>query len=389
MVLFNFMKRRVIIFIFAALAVFLLPGLSVSADVYSYGTDFTVIGSTQTYRVKEKESLIEIARKFDLGYNEITDANPSLDPFVPGTGASVLVPRYWILPDVEPRNGIVINIPEMRLYYFFLQGKAHVVRTFPIGIGDEGKDTPAGNFKVIQKIVNPVWHVPLSIQKERPEQPKIVPPGPENPLGTHALRLSLGDVLIHGTNRPYAVGRRVTHGCIRLYPEDIPRLYGMVPNGVKVNIVRQPVKVGVYGNRVYVEVHYDDYQKGFNYLSEAVRLLTKKGLLNKIDTDRLYKAVKEKRGFPVEISLGAEEEEAAPAEVSPPEEEKEDTPVEVLPAEKEKEDTPAEVSPAEEEKLDAPADASPSEEEIPDVPHRIYPAEDLMGCSGGAFHSEG
>jgi L,D-transpeptidase ErfK/SrfK len=212
------------------------------------------------------------------------------------------MPRSWILPDVEPMSGIVINIPEMRLYFFFEQEKAKVVRTFPIGIGDEGFDTPLGTFKVIQKIVNPVWHVPASIRKERPELPREIPPGPDNPLGSHALRLSLGDVLIHGTNRPFAVGRRVTHGCIRLYPEDIPKLFSIVPNGLKVTIVRQPVKAGVDAGKIYIEVHRDDYRKDLNYLNEAVRLLTKKGLLKEVSTEKLYQAVEEKQGIPVEIS---------------------------------------------------------------------------------------
>jgi L,D-transpeptidase ErfK/SrfK len=295
------MKTRVIIII-TAFVISSLPALSISADLYSYGRDRTVIGSVETYSALENESLIEIARKFDLGYNEITDANPALDPFVPGTGASIVMPRSWILPDVEPMSGIVINIPEMRLYFFFEQEKAKVVRTFPIGIGDEGFDTPLGTFKVIQKIVNPVWHVPASIRKERPELPREIPPGPDNPLGSHALRLSLGDVLIHGTNRPFAVGRRVTHGCIRLYPEDIPKLFSIVPNGLKVTIVRQPVKAGVDAGKIYIEVHRDDYRKDLNYLNEAVRLLTKKGLLKEVSTEKLYQAVEEKQGIPVEIS---------------------------------------------------------------------------------------
>jgi L,D-transpeptidase ErfK/SrfK len=299
-VLFHFMKITGIISI--AFIIFFFAAPSISADVYSYGRDRTVIGSAETHRVEENESLIEIARKFDLGYNEIADANPSLDPFVPGTDAPVLIPRYWILPDVEQQSGIVINISEMRLYYFLEKERTKVVKTFPIGIGDEGFDTPVGTFKVIQKIVNPVWHVPASIRKERPELPKEVPPGPDNPLGSHALRLSLGDVLIHGTNRPFAVGRRVTHGCIRLYPEDIPKLYGMVPNGLKVTIVRQPVKVGVKNKKIYIEVHKDDYQQGLNYLSAAVRVLTKKGLLKEVSTEKLYQAVEEKQGIPIEIS---------------------------------------------------------------------------------------
>jgi L,D-transpeptidase ErfK/SrfK len=272
------------------------------AEVYPYSKDNTVIGVVKTYKVNGNESLIEIARNFRLGYNEIVDANSGIDPFLPGNNSTIKIPTMWILPDVALYDGIVINITEMRLYYFFKQNKTSLVRTFPIGIGDEGNDTPVGNFKIVQKIVNPAWHVPESIKKERPELPNVVPPGPNNPLGSHALRLSLGSYLIHGTNRPWAVGRRVTHGCIRLYPEDIPMLFQMVPNGTKVTIVRQPVKVGVKGNSVYIEVHKDDTEKDINYFNEAVELLRKKGLLKKINTEKLYHAVREKSGIPVEIS---------------------------------------------------------------------------------------
>lgn len=275
---------------------------SVSAEVYSYSKDNTVIGVLRTHKVNGNESLIEIARSYDVGYNEIVDANPKLDPFLPGSNSMVNIPTMWILPDVAYSEGIVINITEMRLYYFFKQKNTVLVRTFPIGIGDEGNDTPVGNFKIIEKIANPAWHVPQSIKKERPELPDVVPPGHNNPLGTHALRLSLGSYLIHGTNRPWAVGRRVTHGCIRLYPEDIPKLFQIVPKGMKVTIVRQPVKVGVKGDSVYIEVHRDDTEKDINYFNEAVELLKKKGLLKKINTEKLYHAVREKSGVPVEIS---------------------------------------------------------------------------------------
>jgi L,D-transpeptidase ErfK/SrfK len=159
-----------------------------------------------------------------------------------------------------------------------------------------------GVFKIIQKIVNPSWYPPPSIRKERPELPKVIPPGPDNPLGSHALRLSLGTVLIHGTNRPFAVGRKVTHGCIRLYPEDIPQLFSMIPNGMKVTIVRQPIKVGVRDKKVYLEVHRDDYRQKVDYFNEAVKLLTKKGLLKDVNTEKIYQAVEEKQGFPVQIS---------------------------------------------------------------------------------------
>jgi len=273
-----------------------------SATVYSYGDGNTVIGYIQTYKINDSESLIEIARKFGLGYNEIVDANPDLDPFVPGAGVSVKIPTLWILPDPSLNEKIVINLSELRLYYFFKQKGERMVRTFPIGIGDEGYDTPEGNFRIIEKIVKPSWHVPESIRRKRPHLPMVLPPGPNNPLGSHALRLSSGNYLIHGTNRPWAVGRKLTHGCIRLYPEDISRLFRFVQIGVKVNIVRHPIKVGIKDNKVYIEVHKDDYKKDINYFNDAVRLLIRKNLLKSISTEKLYKALIEKSGIPVDIS---------------------------------------------------------------------------------------
>jgi L,D-transpeptidase ErfK/SrfK len=174
--------------------------------------------------------------------------------------------------------------------------------TFPIGIGSEGYDTPIGRFTVTEKLIDPPWYVPPSITKERHGLPGVVPPGPDNPLGSHALRLSLKTILIHGTNRPWGVGRKASHGCIRLYPEDIPKLFQLAPAGAKVTIVRQPVKVGIKGRTVYMEVHGDDQNRDFNYFDEAVRLLRKKGLLNKISPEKLKKAAERKQGLPVAIS---------------------------------------------------------------------------------------
>jgi L,D-transpeptidase ErfK/SrfK len=275
---------------------------SALADVFSHGKGKTVIGSLQTYTVKYEESLVEIARKFDLGYQEIVDANPDFDPFIPGTGVSVQIPTSWILPDVTPYEGIIINLSEMRLFYFFKRKSSTLVMTLPIGIGREGFSTPVGRFSIVEKTVNPSWYVPESIQEEKPELPKVVPPGPDNPLGSHALRLSLGSVLIHGTNKPWGVGRRVSHGCIRLYPEDIPWLFKAVSKGTPVTIVQQPVKVGIRDKNVFIEVHNDNPEGNINYFQEAVNLLIKKELIRDISTDKLYKALKEKRGIPVNIS---------------------------------------------------------------------------------------
>ncbi len=278
------------------------PSLSIRAGIHTYGQNNTVVGALETYTVKNDESLIEIARKFRLGYNEIVEANPGLDPFIPGNGRDVRIPSARILPDIPPYGGIVINLTEMRLYYFFRQNSLYRVATFPIGIGSEGTSTPVGKFRVIEKIVKPSWHVPESIRRENPELPRVVPAGPDNPLGSHALRLSLGSVLIHGTNRPFGIGRRASHGCIRLYPEDIPTLFKMVNTGTPVTIIRQPVKVGVSNNKVFVEVHRDDSGEKTNYFNEAASLLRKKNLLKHVDTRKLHQAVREKKGFPVEIS---------------------------------------------------------------------------------------
>ncbi len=286
------MKILLIFLYFFAFAV-----SSASAE-YFYALDSEVIGNMQQYKIKQGESLIEIARMFDLGYNEIADANPGVDPFVPPPGLPVRIPMTWIVPDVPARSGIVINISEMRLFFFLSKG-TNLMTTFPIGVGDEGKETPVGEFRIIRKVVNPAWIVPKSIREEKPELPRVVPPGPDNPLGSHALRLSLPSVLIHGTNKPWAVGRKATHGCLRLYPEDIPRLFLLVKKGEKVTIVRQPVKVGVRQNRVFIEVHNDG---NANYLQEAVKALGRKNLLGRIDRKKLIYALGEQSGIPVDIT---------------------------------------------------------------------------------------
>ncbi len=290
------MKLLICIIIF--LAQFLIIK-NACADIYYFNKNSKIIGKSQVYKVENGESLIEIARKFNLGYNEIVAANPDIDPFLPPIGAIVKIPTTWILPEVALYDGIVINLSEMRLYYFYRLGSREFVKTFPIGIGREGYETPVGQFKIVQKLENPSWYVPASIRAEKPELPSVVPPGPDNPLGTHALRLSLNTYLIHGTNKPWGVGRRVSHGCIRLYPEDIPVLFGLVKKGVRVEIVRQPIKIGIKDNRVFIEVHEDDLDTHFN---DASALIAKKNLLPLIDSNKLYRALLKKSGEPIDIS---------------------------------------------------------------------------------------
>ena len=292
------------------LAIIFMTAFSASAgaQVYLYGKNATVVGTIMTHAIEnENESLIELARKFDLGYNEIVDANPGLDPFVPGAGKAVIIPLSWIMPDVQVYHGIVINISELRLYYFFSQGGRPQFVTFPIGIGDEGTETPLGSYSIIEKIINPAWHVPESIRKGHPELPAIVPAGPDNPMGTHALRLSTATILIHGTDKPWCVGRKASHGCIRLYPEDIPKLFRMVSKDTPVTIVSQPVKIGVREGKVYIELHEDNSISSEARFKMATALLVKKHLLGQVSSVKLLNALDDKRGFPIEISEHAAE----------------------------------------------------------------------------------
>ncbi|MEI7637532.1 MAG: L,D-transpeptidase family protein [Syntrophus sp. (in: bacteria)] len=286
-------------FLFLFLVIIVLAARA-DAELFSLAPSDKVVGTIKTYTVKQEESLIEIARKFELGYNEIIEANPSLDPFVPGHEATVTIPAMWILPDIEVQEMILINLSEFRLYYFFGSTESRFVETFPIGIGREGHYTPLGTFKVTEKIANPAWHVPESIRREKPELPLVVPPGPDNPLGTHALRLSDKSILIHGTDKPFAVGRMASHGCIRLYPEDIPILFTLVPKGVKVIIVRQPIKAGVRDNRVYMEVHNDPNAEATD--SDAATLLIKKGLLERASIEKMRETLEKKDGIPTDIT---------------------------------------------------------------------------------------
>ena len=253
-------------------------------------------GRAGSHTIRSDESLVELARSSDVGYNEMIAANPGVDPFIPDEGTVVTIPGRWILPDIPKRNGIVINLAEMRLYYF---RSGELVETFPVGIGDEGWETPTGVYRIVEKIANPSWHVPESIRKQRPELPIFLPPGKGNPLGSHALRLSRRKILIHGTNHPFGIGRKVSHGCIHLYPEDIKVLFRKVRLETSVTIVRQHVKATLANGRVLVEVHAEGNKK---LEQEATALLEGKGLLDRVDPDRLHSALQARSGMPTDVT---------------------------------------------------------------------------------------
>ena len=209
-----------------------------------------VIGTLQEVAAGKDDTLTDIARRFNLGYEELLRANPKVDPWLPGVGRTIVLPTRFVLPDA-PREGVVVNIAAMRIFYFPPRkaGQKQVVYTHPIGIGKVGWSTPEGTTKIIRKQKDPVWHVPVSVMKEHKENDDPLPssvigPGPDNPLGNRAFYLTWAGYLIHGTNKPAGVGLRSSHGCMRLYPEDIQEFFEMVPVGTQVHVVNQPFVFG-------------------------------------------------------------------------------------------------------------------------------------------------
>jgi L,D-transpeptidase ErfK/SrfK len=278
----------------------------------------TVVGMVTTAIAEYDDTLLDIGRRYGVGYEEIISANPGVDPWLPGAGTEILIPGRFILPDA-PREGVVVNLPEHRLYYYppAKPGERRVVRTYPISTGKMDWKTPLGVTRIVSKTERPNWYPPASVLAEHEARgdplPKVVPPGPDNPLGEHAMRLGIpgGAYLIHGTNRPAGVGMQVTHGCIRLYPEDIAELYGLVPVNSKVNLIDQPSKLGWHRGTLYVERHpllegatgpgADDLGLFRNRVASAVE-----GRPVEIDWDRVEHALAGASGVPAPVSAPKE-----------------------------------------------------------------------------------
>lgn len=236
-----------------------LPGLAVgllvtpaTAADFVLASDQRAVGEVGYYATHHQDTLLDLARTYDLGFTQLMAANRGIDPWLPGVGRPIVLPDFYLLPDA-PRAGIVVNLAEQRLYYFPPGGGR--LETYPIGVGVEGRSTPTGTTHVIRKEANPTWYPPPSIHTEDPDLPAAMPPGPDNPLGAFALRLGWDGYLIHGTNKPDGIGREVSHGCLHLYPEDIERLFREVPVGTHVSVIIQEVKAAWVGDGLYVQVH--------------------------------------------------------------------------------------------------------------------------------------
>ena len=219
-----------------------------------------VVGELQVTYSRYEDTLPDIARRFNLGFDELVNANPGVDPWLPGEGTRIVLPTQFVLPDA-PAEGVVVNLAALRMFHFPKPGKdgQRVVHTYPIGIGKVGWATPAGTTRIVSKRKDPYWTPPASVRKEHAAEgdplPARVPPGPDNPLGNRAMNLGWSSYLIHGTNKPAGVGLRASHGCIRMYPEDVLVLFDMVPVGTKVTVVNQPIVYRWQGDALYVQAY--------------------------------------------------------------------------------------------------------------------------------------
>jgi L,D-transpeptidase ErfK/SrfK len=234
------------------------PTAPIATHQFVVADDDDVIGLIQVTHTGAEDTLSDVARRFNLGFDEIVRANPGVDPWLPGEGREIVLPTQFVIPNA-PRDGLIVNLPELRVFYFppRKEGEPQTVITHPIGIGKVGWSTPEGTTKIISKRKNPVWTPPLSVRKEHKENgdplPKQVPPGPDNPLGAYSMTLGWPSYLIHGTNKPYGVGMRSSHGCMRFYPEDITLLFEQIPIGTPVHVVNQPVLMGWHQDAIYLQ----------------------------------------------------------------------------------------------------------------------------------------
>ena len=294
------------------LALALLPATGLGADYDLPPEEFRIVGTISVVEAQREDTLLDIARRHGVGQNAIVRANPDVDRWLPGAGARVTIPSRHILPP-KPYEGLVLNLPEMRLYYFpppepGVDGR---VFTYPVSVGRMDWATPLGETRVVSMQRDPPWRPPESIRREHAEAgdplPLVVPPGPDNPLGRHALRLGIPGYLIHGTNKVFGVGMRVSHGCIRMLPEDIEQLFELVSPGTPVRIINQPAKVGWHGGDLYLELHppLEEDEVSPEALRELVMNAVDDELFKRqadLDLAAIDRAIARPTGMPVGIS---------------------------------------------------------------------------------------
>ncbi|RPJ08906.1 MAG: L,D-transpeptidase [Deltaproteobacteria bacterium] len=267
--------------------------------------DMSVIGSPTWCKVGPKDTMLDIARRYGLGYNEVDLLYPRMDAWVPPDGKRIAVPTFWVLPPSQHQQ-LLINVAELRLYFF--DKASSTVQTYPIGIGDEGWETPLGTFSIVEKRPNPTWYIPASLQAEYGMA--SMPPGPDNPLGDFMMKFSAGAYGVHGTSMPWGVGRLVSHGCVRCYPEHISLLYPQVAVGTKLEIIYEPLKFGQRNNQIFVEAHPDVYKRFPDYVQYAMDKLSGYPLAKNVDRNRFLMAIKLQNGVPTDVTRFTSEEDS-------------------------------------------------------------------------------
>lgn len=293
--------RRSILLLFCAFAS--LSPAALALREYPLPAEADLVGEVFSVRSQHEDTLIQLAREHGLGSQELTRANPDVDPWLPGEGTRVRLPIAFLLPSAE-RSGLVVNLAEYRLYYY--QPEAQRVLTAPVGIGRDAFRTPVLQTRVTDRIEQPSWTPPRSVRQEYArrgvELARVVPPGPDNPLGDYAIMLAAPGYLIHGTNQPHGVGARVSHGCLRLYPEDIASLIWEIPVGTPVQIVHEPYKLGWRGDELWLEAHRPLAEFADDDLeSELHQRLRAKGGSVAIDWDKVDEVLQALDGVPVVV----------------------------------------------------------------------------------------
>ena len=302
--------RMVACWLFAVAISVSVPVAAAWSGVWRTNAEAAVVGRDQVYIARHEDTLLDIARRFGMGLAELRLANPGVDTWLPGEGSAIRLPSRFILPEA-PRSGLVVNVAEMRVYYF--PEDESFVRTWPISIGRVGWETPLGETSIVRKKARPTWYPPDSIREEAARAgnplPRVVGPGPDNPLGSHALYLGFPQYLIHGTNKPFSIGMRVSHGCVRMYPEHIVELYELVKPGTPVTLVHQGVKAGWAGGDLYLEVHPDvgvpdeeSRPSMVDVVSSLIGATLEVGAPLALDWQRVEEALATANGIPIAVA---------------------------------------------------------------------------------------
>jgi L,D-transpeptidase ErfK/SrfK len=281
----------------AAMLTLALAGVCAAATPPAAPGLLPPLGVERRVFVEPGDTLLDVAYREGLGFEAVVRMNPGVDEWIPDPGTVVRLPTRFLLPDAK-QDGLVLNVPELRLYDF---RTAPTPDVYPVAVGDAADPTPVGEFRVGSKRTDPVWTVPASIRAEKPELPARVAPGPDNPLGRFWMTIGATSYGLHGTNVRWSIGRLATHGCVRFYENDIQRLYERTPTGTRLRIVYQPYKWGRDGDALLLEAHPDLYGRLDDPLAVALAVPSALGLLTALDFERVAREVVAARGEPVRV----------------------------------------------------------------------------------------